>query len=126
MTDELPIVEELRKGVTFCRLHDDNSTELFDVEVASELMAEAADIIVEMAEALRWYAEQVAGCRKFSGDAARHELHTDGGKRATDVLAKAGGVMDVPATLTPEQFKALFIKNFVNPMREALTKPEPT
>jgi Rod binding domain-containing protein len=33
--------------------------------------------------------------------------------------------MDVPATLTPEQFKALFINNFVNPMREALTKPEP-
>jgi hypothetical protein len=30
-----------------------------------------------------------------------------------------------PATLTPEQTKALFIKNFMIPMREALSKPEP-
>ena len=30
-----------------------------------------------------------------------------------------------PATLTPEQTKALFIKNFMNPMREAFSKPEP-
>lgn len=40
-------------------------------------------------EALEWYAEQVAGCRKIGniGDPARHELDRDGGKRAREALA---------------------------------------
>jgi len=39
-------------------------------------------------EALEWYAEQVAGCRKLGniGDPARHELDRDGGKRAREAL----------------------------------------
>jgi hypothetical protein len=42
-------------------------------------------------EALRWYAEQVAGCRKLgsAGDAARSSLDADGGKRALAAIAAA-------------------------------------
>lgn len=37
-----------------------------------------------MREALEWYAEQVASCRKIgsAGDSFRHALDADGGKRA--------------------------------------------
>ncbi|CAB3665412.1 hypothetical protein LMG26696_03594 [Achromobacter pulmonis] len=40
-------------------------------------------------EALSWYAEQVAGCRKFGpdGEAARHALDRDGGERARAALS---------------------------------------
>jgi hypothetical protein len=40
-------------------------------------------------EALTWYAEQVAGCRKVTseGNDARRALDQDGGKRATDALS---------------------------------------
>lgn len=40
-------------------------------------------------EALEWYAEQVAGCRKLGriGDPFRQALDKDGGKRATSALA---------------------------------------
>jgi len=55
--------------------------------------AEAADLITELTEALRWYAEQVAGCRKITseGEQARNALDADGGQRARAALAKAGG-----------------------------------
>lgn len=41
-----------------------------------------------LAEALRWYAEQAAGCRKLGrdGDAARAALDADGGGRARAAL----------------------------------------
>lgn len=40
-------------------------------------------------KALSWYAEQVAGCRKFGsdGEAARHALDRDGGERARAALS---------------------------------------
>lgn len=40
-------------------------------------------------EALHWYADQVAGCRKISsdGDVARNALAADGGERARQALA---------------------------------------
>ncbi|MFY2599515.1 dATP/dGTP pyrophosphohydrolase domain-containing protein, partial [Achromobacter xylosoxidans] len=40
-------------------------------------------------EALNWYAEQVAGCRKFGpdGEAARHALDRDGGQLARAALS---------------------------------------
>lgn len=42
-----------------------------------------------LVEALRWYAEQVEGCRKIGhlGDHYRHALDSDGGKRAREALA---------------------------------------
>lgn len=39
------LIEELREGVTPLGLHDDNTTELFDVSGADEKMAEAADAL---------------------------------------------------------------------------------
>lgn len=52
-------------------------------------------------EALQWYAEQVAGCRKITseGDAARHALDADGGKRAQAALEA------LPAAPPPEVTK---------------------
>lgn len=43
----------------------------------------------EVLDALKWYAEQAAGCRKLgrTGDAFRHALDHDGGNRATIALA---------------------------------------
>ncbi|MGR8759480.1 hypothetical protein PVB08_22445 [Bacillus thuringiensis] len=53
----------------------------------SKLRAPVADERATLA----WYAEQVAGCRKFGpdGDAARHALDKDGGERARAALASA-------------------------------------
>lgn len=45
-TDDM--VERLKAGVRECGLHEDNETELFDVDEASELMADAASRIVEL------------------------------------------------------------------------------
>ncbi|USY26673.1 hypothetical protein NIZ92_06455 [Alcaligenes sp. 1735tsa3] len=44
----------------------------------------------DWSEALSWYAEQVAGCRKIGspGDTARQALDADGGKRARAALAQ--------------------------------------
>lgn len=46
-----------------------------------------------LAEALRWYAEQTALCRKLgsAGDAGRSALDADGGKRARAALDQEGG-----------------------------------
>ena len=54
----------------------------------SKLRAEGVQAGDERA-ALAWYAEQVAGCRKFGadGDAARQALDKDGGRRARAALA---------------------------------------
>lgn len=58
--------------------------------VLSKLRAEGVQAGDER-EALAWYAEQVAGCRKMGadGDAARQALDKDGGERARAVLASA-------------------------------------
>ena len=47
--------------------------------------------MVEVIEALEWYAETVAGCRKHGpdGDKARAALDTDGGKRAVAAMTAA-------------------------------------
>ena len=43
----------------------------------------------ELRDALQWYAEQVAGCRKIGsiGEPFRHSLDADGGERAINALA---------------------------------------
>lgn len=53
----------------------------------ARLIAACPDLV----EALAWYAEQVAGCRKITpeGDAARQALDADGGKRAKAALLRA-------------------------------------
>lgn len=48
--DEL--IEALRAGVPSCGLHEDNNTELFSIDDADETMAEAADTISRLREAL--------------------------------------------------------------------------
>lgn len=45
-TDRLAeVLEALLGGVTECGMHEDNSTELFDIDGANETMSEAADLI---------------------------------------------------------------------------------
>lgn len=46
----------------------------------------------ELAEALKWYAEQAEGCRKIGsiGEPARNALDKDGGQRARAALLAAG------------------------------------
>ncbi len=50
----------------------------------------------ELVEALEWYAEQAAGCRKLGhiGDPYRHALDADGGKRAREALATVRALVD--------------------------------
>lgn len=45
----------------------------------------------ELLEALEWYAERAAGCRKIgsAGDPARNALEHDGGRRAHTAIANA-------------------------------------
>ena len=61
-------------------------------EITADI-SEAADLITELVDALRWYAEQVAGCKLIhsGGDVFRNALVADGGNRARAALAKAGG-----------------------------------
>lgn len=49
-----------------------------------------ADLVREMLEALKWYAEQTRLCRLIhsEGDAGRNALADDGGKRAREAIAK--------------------------------------
>ena len=42
------MVERLLDGVRFCGMHDDNDTELFDIEGANDAMAEAAALITTL------------------------------------------------------------------------------
>lgn len=88
-THEPPIVTELMKGVTSCGLHDDNSTELFDVEEASEVMAEAAHLIAEMSDALRDCSAGLAYVRQHYGELAGVGFERALGK-AEEALTKAG------------------------------------
>lgn len=54
---------------------------------------EAADTIDALVEALEWYAEQAAGCRKVTseGETARNALDKDGGQRARAAIARVNG-----------------------------------
>lgn len=61
------LVEQLKAGVPEVGLHEDNNTELFDVEAANETMAEAAATITalrqrvaELEEALKPFARAAA------------------------------------------------------------------
>jgi hypothetical protein len=67
----------------------DNRLELGEHEANAHLIAAAP----EMAEVLEWYAEQARLARLIhsEGDAGRHALADDGGKRARAALAKARG-----------------------------------
>ena len=49
---------------------------------------QAADLIAAQREALEWYAEKVAGCRKITseGNDARNALDRDGGQIARAAL----------------------------------------
>lgn len=48
---------------------------------------------LDMKKALEWYETKVRDCRKITsdGDIARHDLDSDGGKRARIALEKARG-----------------------------------
>lgn len=61
---------------------------VLDQAATALLMGVTADRMAQLAEALDWYAEQTAGCRKLGriGDPFRNALDKDGGKRARDVL----------------------------------------
>jgi hypothetical protein len=80
------------------------------------VLRERADLSRRLAEAegaLRWYAEQVAGCRKITseGNAARAALDRDGGKRAR-------------AALNPETDEALRARSMASEiLRAALANP---
>lgn len=56
-------------------------------EIANALASQAAEI-ERLREALEWYAEQARLCRLITseGDAGRHALSDDGGKRARAAL----------------------------------------
>jgi hypothetical protein len=49
--------------------------------------------VAELVEALKWYGENARLCRLIhsEGDAGRHALSEDGGKRARALLAKYAG-----------------------------------
>ena len=51
MTDDLK--ERLRKGIVSDSLHEDNETELFDVDAADELCEDALERIEQLEAALR-------------------------------------------------------------------------
>ena len=54
------------------------------------MLDEMIDEKLMLLEALEWYAEKVRDCRKVSsvGNEARHDLDSDGGKRARLALEK--------------------------------------
>ena len=86
MASELPIVTRLRSSIC------ENKCKAMLASSGCDC-AEAADIITELVDALRWYAEQVAGCKIIhsGGNVFRNALAADGGQRAAAALAKAGG-----------------------------------
>lgn len=47
------LIEKLKDGVPLIGMHEDNNTEMFDVEEASDTMSEAADVINDLKEAIR-------------------------------------------------------------------------
>lgn len=66
------------------------------IALAPDLAAALRQTLARNAEleaALRWYAEQVAGCRKIgsAGDPFRHALDADGGHRARAALCPTTG-----------------------------------
>lgn len=83
MTDDAqrlaPIVERLKAVIPY----QGKSNVAF-------LCHEAAGTITALAEALAWYKDKAADCRKHGpdGDAARQALDADGGRRASEALAK--------------------------------------
>ncbi|QDH84098.1 hypothetical protein KMC56_gp25 [Achromobacter phage vB_AxyP_19-32_Axy12] len=77
--------------------------------VLSKLRAEGVQAGDERA-ALAWYAEQVAGCRKFGadGDAARQALDKDGGRRARAALASTPVAAIPPEKPLPDLMMATY------------------
>ncbi|WLW59869.1 hypothetical protein RA224_21880 [Achromobacter aegrifaciens] len=61
------------------------------VRFARALLSKLRAPVADERAALVWYAEQVAGCRKFGpdGEGARNALDKDGGERARAALASA-------------------------------------
>ena len=85
------IVAECVQGQA--RTYIDNSDYIarLDPQTVSALctaLLESMDRVERYEEALQWYAEQVAGCRKITseGDTARKALDRDGGERARKSL----------------------------------------
>lgn len=56
--------------------------------------AKSSPEVKALVGAVKWYAEQAAGCRKIGGDGdvARQALHRDGGQRARSALAAFEGI----------------------------------
>jgi predicted nucleic acid-binding Zn-ribbon protein len=60
---------------------------------AQAALSAAQQQIAALREALEWYRDRAAGCRKITseGNTARHELDADGGARARAALAQTEG-----------------------------------
>jgi hypothetical protein len=60
-----------------------------ELDQASKEMVRLTAEVEKLKAALKWYAEQVEGCRKLGsiGDSFRHALDADGGKRARAELS---------------------------------------
>lgn len=56
-------------------------------------LSTSPEVVKELVEALRWYGEQARLARLIhsEGDAGRHAIDADGGKRARAVIAKLEG-----------------------------------
>lgn len=97
-TNTTPAVERLREGLTIAEMlaHDVPLSlaaseklrlawfALDEVAALAPVSEPVAGSVEIMREALEWYAEHVAGCRKIGriGDPFRHALDEDGGQRA--------------------------------------------
>lgn len=72
MTDDLK--ERLRKGIISDSLHEDNETELFDVDAADELCEDALERIEQLEAALREIAYTEPDDKYWPGRIARKAL----------------------------------------------------
>ncbi len=84
-------------GAPLCRLdledwgvNEDNQSQLEMEQARVAAMLVAAP---DMLAVLDWYREQARLCRLIhsEGDAGRHALAADGGKKAAEVISKASG-----------------------------------
>lgn len=91
MGDE-DLIEVLRHGVPAFGLHEDNSTELFDIEAANEVMTEAADRIealqADVAELEGWKAAEDAHHHALKARIAQLEAELAAAREAMALVAR--------------------------------------
>lgn len=99
--EAVEIVDEHLSGLRaeILRLRVDASNHAVDAATVRRERDRAEDEIVRLRDALAWYGEQARLCRLIhsEGDAGRHALADDGGKRAREVgilAAHAQGFVD--------------------------------